>query len=211
MMSAVKIVTPDDLASSAASVEILTSKARMRARSGSFSAITDALITSRLCTGPMLMDATGMVEFRRKSRRASSAPSVEACTCTPLLSFEMSFITSSRSSMTESFSSSILSSFPAISTWVPAMAPSRPCAAILTPIAARIALWCTYSPLTRISFIGCGVSSVRTTVTTGPLKVQTTMVSPSLIIPSVRTRSIVVPSPSTTLTSRMEAAGTLES
>lgn len=34
---------------------------------------------------------------------------------------------------------------------VPATADSRLCAAILTPMAARSSLWCTYCPLTRIS------------------------------------------------------------
>jgi hypothetical protein len=78
-MSAVKMVTPDALASAAASGDTLTSNARMSARSGALSTMTPALITSRLCTGPMLMDATGIEELRRKSSSASSAPSVEAC------------------------------------------------------------------------------------------------------------------------------------
>ena len=52
----------------------------------------------------------------------------------------------------------------------PAMAYSSPGAEILIPIAPLISLWCMYSALTLISFIGCGVKRALTCVTMAPLK-----------------------------------------
>ena len=86
MMSAVKILTPVELACSVASFVTTTSKAKMTANFfRPFSSIVLARMTSRLCTGPMLIPETGILTAseRRNSNRASRDPKVEACTQTP--------------------------------------------------------------------------------------------------------------------------------
>mmetsp|Transcript_36534 Transcript_36534/g.91434 ORF Transcript_36534/g.91434 Transcript_36534/m.91434 type:complete len:258 (-) Transcript_36534:1614-2387(-) len=206
MISAHMIRTPRCSASLRASLSILTSNASMVANSGCpFSFITDAFLTSILLTVPMLTQKTGILESLRKARRASSEPSVDAMTYTPLPDRSTDLNMSLMSAMTSSFKSSIISSSSGSTTNsdVPATASSRPCAEILTPIAACICLWWMYSPLTRSSFSGCGVRRALMFVTIGPLIPHTMMVSPSCSVPLTRITSIVVPRPSMFLTSRM--------
>jgi hypothetical protein len=86
MMSAVNTRTPMSSASSRASLVTGTSKARMTPNFFTPRSIMAlARITSRLCTGPRLMQETGILTSseRRNSSSASSEPSVEACTATP--------------------------------------------------------------------------------------------------------------------------------
>lgn len=86
MMSAVNTLTPADWACSWASFVTGTSKAKMTAYFFlPFSSIVLALITSFLCTGPMLIPDTGILTAseRRNSSSASNEPSVDACTQTP--------------------------------------------------------------------------------------------------------------------------------
>mmetsp|Transcript_39834 Transcript_39834/g.98586 ORF Transcript_39834/g.98586 Transcript_39834/m.98586 type:complete len:260 (+) Transcript_39834:652-1431(+) len=206
MMSAVKIFTFRSLAMRAASSLTLTSNARMVAYSGRLrSCITLAPITSRLLTGPMAMPATGIftASLFRNSSSASREPSVDACTYTPSPLLSTRAITPFMSDSASSLSSSMSSPASASSTSmaVPATACSNPCATILTPIAPSMLLWCWYVPFTRISRIGCGVSSARMVVVMAPAKPATTMVCPSLSVPLMRMTSMVVPSPSSIFTS----------
>lgn len=57
--------------------------------------------------------------------------------------------------------------------------------------------------MTRISRIGCGVSSARTVVTIGPSIPHSTILSPSFIFPFDKTTSSVVPNPSIIFTSKI--------
>mmetsp|Transcript_3196 Transcript_3196/g.8464 ORF Transcript_3196/g.8464 Transcript_3196/m.8464 type:complete len:229 (+) Transcript_3196:1002-1688(+) len=216
MMSAVKILTFSSSASSRASLDTGTSKARMTAyflaelsALEPFSFITLARSTSFLCTGPMLMPDTLMLTSgeARKVSSASSEPRVDACTHTPsppLSTFEkMSAI----SAMAAIFSSSSSSSGVTTNMDVPATAVSRPGATILTPMAAVTSLWSMSSPFTRISFITCGVFSALMRVTMGPLRPHTTTLSPSRSLPLTSTQSTVVPRPGIVLTSSTVASG----
>mmetsp|Transcript_12637 Transcript_12637/g.38681 ORF Transcript_12637/g.38681 Transcript_12637/m.38681 type:complete len:222 (+) Transcript_12637:784-1449(+) len=185
----------------------------MHAYSGFFSSIVEHLTTSFLYTGPMLMPETGILDVLRNSKSASSEPSVDACTYTPspVLSTERRM--EEKSFITSSLSSSSSSAHPGsctTSSCVPATAFSRPSAAIFTPCAASISLWCRYCPLTLISRKGCGVSRARTFVTMGPSRPHTTIVSPSFNLPPDSTTSIVVPKPSMTFTSNTVHCSTSE-
>mmetsp|Transcript_24788 Transcript_24788/g.81080 ORF Transcript_24788/g.81080 Transcript_24788/m.81080 type:complete len:267 (+) Transcript_24788:2071-2871(+) len=204
MMSAVKTLTPSSLARSSASFSTLTSKARMHANSlRCRSSMTDAPMTSRLCTGPMEMPETGIctASLSRKARRASSEPRVEAWTYTPSPVRSTLWRMALMSLITSSLRSSTSSAGVRRCSCVPATAFSRSCATSLMPCAATISLWCMYCDLTRSSRSGCGVRSARTLVTIGPSRPATTTVAPSLSEPLSSTQSIVVPSPSTIFTS----------
>mmetsp|Transcript_43723 Transcript_43723/g.135017 ORF Transcript_43723/g.135017 Transcript_43723/m.135017 type:complete len:640 (-) Transcript_43723:27-1946(-) len=202
MMRASKIGMPFLAAKSAASLLIGTSKASTTACFFERSFIATVLIRWRLCSGPSEMADTGIFDSLRKERSASSAPRVDdwTVTPTPLLS------TSARISLTSDMMSFFIfsTSSPGFTTYigVPGTASSRSCAEILRPMAARSFLWCTYSPLTRSSFIGCGVSRARTWVTMGPLRPHTMMVSDSCSTPLTSTTSMVVPKPWIGFTSR---------
>mmetsp|Transcript_24051 Transcript_24051/g.43940 ORF Transcript_24051/g.43940 Transcript_24051/m.43940 type:complete len:411 (-) Transcript_24051:48-1280(-) len=204
MMSAVNTWTPYSSAISLASRSILTSKARIVAYSFfPFSSMMDARMTSFLWMGPMPAFATGMGglhSLRRNSSSASSAPRVEACTMTPCGSIFSELITD-MSFITSSLMSSTSSSGPTTMTLVPATTFSICCALIFTPMAALRVLWWMYSDLMRSSRFGGGVSSALMVVTTGPSRVAQTMVSPSRNSPFTMMTSMVVPSPSMTLTS----------
>ena len=85
-MSAVKILTPELLACSCASLVTSTSKARMTANFlRPFSSIVLARMTSFLCTGPMLIPDTGIftASLFKNSSKASKEPNVDAWTQTP--------------------------------------------------------------------------------------------------------------------------------
>ena len=86
MMSAVKILTPELLACSCASLVTSTSKARMTANFlRPFSSIVLARMTSFLCTGPILIPETGILtaSLFKNSSKASKEPNVDAWTQTP--------------------------------------------------------------------------------------------------------------------------------
>mmetsp|Transcript_117878 Transcript_117878/g.313578 ORF Transcript_117878/g.313578 Transcript_117878/m.313578 type:complete len:255 (+) Transcript_117878:739-1503(+) len=201
-MSAVKICTSSCFAWLMASVLTLTSKQRITANSGFFfSFMIAAFFTSFLCTSPIPTSKTGIFMSTKKLRSASSEPSVLALTYTPSGCFSNSAKTLSKPSDTSSLSSSISSSGPTTRSSVPATASSKPGAQIFTPMDMLICWWWTYSPFTRISFMGCGVRSARMVVTMGPLMPAITIWSPSRSVPLTRTTSIVVPRPSMFLTS----------
>mmetsp|Transcript_67047 Transcript_67047/g.112235 ORF Transcript_67047/g.112235 Transcript_67047/m.112235 type:complete len:237 (+) Transcript_67047:620-1330(+) len=183
-----------------------TSKARMMAYSFLCSSIVMVLRMCFLWMGPMLTVATGIggLQSFKKARRASSDPRVEAWTDTPRSWVSMPFRI--LSTLTASFSFSISSSEASsgmVNRYEPATAWSSSVAEIFTPWAARISLWCTYSPLTRISFRGWGVRSARMWVMMGPLRPPRMMVSPSRSTPFTRITSMVCPRPSMIFTSRI--------
>mmetsp|Transcript_56809 Transcript_56809/g.128752 ORF Transcript_56809/g.128752 Transcript_56809/m.128752 type:complete len:249 (-) Transcript_56809:1307-2053(-) len=182
-----------------------TSKARMVAYSGFFLwCISSARITSRLNTGPIETAETGMGgehSLRRKTSRASRAPSVEATASTPSVSVASAVASLLKSLITSSFRSSTSSSGPTTITGDPATAFSSPTAQILMPTAPSRCSWWMYCDLTRSSRFGGGVSSARTWVTTGPSVVHTTMEAPLSIEPLTKITSTVHPRPSMTLTS----------
>mmetsp|Transcript_92285 Transcript_92285/g.287641 ORF Transcript_92285/g.287641 Transcript_92285/m.287641 type:complete len:228 (-) Transcript_92285:674-1357(-) len=202
MMSAVKTCTSSCLACVMASLLTLTSKQRMTAYSGRFlSFMIAAFFTSFLWTSPMPTSKTGIFMSPRKDKRASKEPSVLAFTYTPSACFSNSLRTLSKPSSTSSFSSSMSSSGPTTRSSVPATASSRPGAQIFTPMDKLIDAWWTYSPFTRISFMGFGVRSARMVVTMGPFMPAMTIWSPSRSVPFTRTTSMVVPRPSMFFTS----------
>mmetsp|Transcript_19665 Transcript_19665/g.58502 ORF Transcript_19665/g.58502 Transcript_19665/m.58502 type:complete len:221 (-) Transcript_19665:1134-1796(-) len=213
MMSAVKILTPFLSAYVCASGSTGTSKPRMQENSSwPFCAMMAARRTSFLWMGPTVALDTGMggrslparslPGFRRNSSRASSAPSVEACTVTPLDSVTRVSVRDATSFMTSSRRSSRSSSAEATTTPVPGMTfVSSWSPVIFRPIAPSSVSCLTSSDLTRVSRDGGGVSSARACVTTGPSCVQRTMVSPAWSAPFTRITSSVAPRPSTTFTS----------
>mmetsp|Transcript_6939 Transcript_6939/g.12774 ORF Transcript_6939/g.12774 Transcript_6939/m.12774 type:complete len:210 (+) Transcript_6939:619-1248(+) len=201
MISAVKMVTPISAAICLASAFAVTSNARITAYSSRCSRMTAAFITSFLWTGPIASPDTGTLLSSRKHKRASREPSVLAWTYTPFPEGSTRDRMEARSDIHSSLRSSTSSLGPQTSSCVPATAWSSPLAVILTPIAALISLWWTYSDLTRISFIGGGVRRARIEVTMGPCKPHITIVSPSRSTPLTKTTSMVVPRPSTFLTS----------
>mmetsp|Transcript_11024 Transcript_11024/g.24450 ORF Transcript_11024/g.24450 Transcript_11024/m.24450 type:complete len:259 (-) Transcript_11024:960-1736(-) len=205
MMSAENMRTCDSSAMALASASTVVSKASMVANSGRpFSFMMLARITSFLWMGPMFTCETGMGGLhssRRNCSSASRAPSVDACTMTPLLSVCRDFCILATSPCTSSVTSSRSSPGCTSSTEVPASTRPMSGATIFTPMAPEMDSWCMYSDLMRISFEGGGVSSALMVVTTGPFMVLRTMVSPSLRVPLTSTTSTVWPSPSMTFTS----------
>mmetsp|Transcript_111852 Transcript_111852/g.316398 ORF Transcript_111852/g.316398 Transcript_111852/m.316398 type:complete len:256 (+) Transcript_111852:756-1523(+) len=202
MMSAVMICTSSCAACNFASLLTFTSNARMTAYSGRFfSFMMAAFLMSFLWTSPMPTSKTGIFMSWRKDSSASRDPRVLAFTYTPSGCFSKSARMLSKPSLTSSFISSTSSSGPTTKSSVPAIASSRPGAQILTPIDVLIWVWCMYSFLTRISFMGCGVKSARMVVTIAPPIPAMTIWSPSRKVPFTRITSIVVPRPSMFLTS----------
>mmetsp|Transcript_18945 Transcript_18945/g.34329 ORF Transcript_18945/g.34329 Transcript_18945/m.34329 type:complete len:233 (-) Transcript_18945:1983-2681(-) len=207
MMSAVKILTFNSSANATASLSMGTSNARMVANCGRpFWCMRPARITSRLKIGPIATACTGMGglhSFRRNSRSASRAPRVEAWANTPSASVARLVWREAKSFMTSSLISFKSSPFSGEYTMIgePATACSRPCAQILTPIAALMLSWLMYWALMRSSRFGGGVSSARAWATTGPSVVHTTSWSPAFISPLTRITSTVHPRPSITFTS----------
>mmetsp|Transcript_5462 Transcript_5462/g.7563 ORF Transcript_5462/g.7563 Transcript_5462/m.7563 type:complete len:226 (-) Transcript_5462:48-725(-) len=207
MISAENTRTFSSSAIAWASESMDTSKARMVANSGSFfSFMMLARMTSFLWMGPMAMWLTGMgglLSSRRNCSRASRAPSVEACTMTPLLSVCSDLSSLSRSSCTSPLTSSRSSPRSSRTTMMGVPATARPMsgATILMPTAPCKLAWWMYSLFTLISRFGGGVSSALMLVTTGPSMVLTTMVSPSRSVPFTSTTSTVWPRPSMAFTS----------
>mmetsp|Transcript_1392 Transcript_1392/g.2815 ORF Transcript_1392/g.2815 Transcript_1392/m.2815 type:complete len:226 (-) Transcript_1392:2013-2690(-) len=206
MISAVNMFSPALSASVLALSAIFTLNARIQATSfRPFSNIRHALFTSFLFTTPIPRLNTGISLSSMNFWSASKAPRVLALMYTPSSLNSPRFShTSSRSSMTVSFNSSKSSPSSYNSNEVPAMALDSSRATILTPIAPSIFLWCWYSPFTRNSFMGCGVSKALICVEiASPLDPQQTIVSPSRRVPLTRTTSIVVPMPGISFTSRI--------
>mmetsp|Transcript_13234 Transcript_13234/g.20967 ORF Transcript_13234/g.20967 Transcript_13234/m.20967 type:complete len:249 (-) Transcript_13234:2689-3435(-) len=201
MISAVKMATSSDIACLVASAFTFTSKARITAYSFFFSFMMEAFFTSFLWTSPMPTSKTGIFISARKPSSASKDPKVLALTYTPTGCFSKPLRMLSKVSSTCSLSSSMSSSGPTTSISEPATASSRPGAQIFTPIDVLIFAWWTYSPLTLISFMGCGVSSARMVVTIGPFMPAKTIWSPSFSVPLTSTTSMVVPRPSMFFTS----------
>ena len=138
-----------------------------------------AFNTSFLWTGPIAILTTGILAVVFKnSRSASSDPKVDACTQTPslCLSTYLSRI-SQRLSSISAFASYTSWSVLALNSSEPAIAFSRPGAAIFIPMEPLIFWWWIYSALTLISFNGYGVNKALIYVTIGPLKPWSTIVS----------------------------------
>mmetsp|Transcript_111854 Transcript_111854/g.316420 ORF Transcript_111854/g.316420 Transcript_111854/m.316420 type:complete len:202 (+) Transcript_111854:774-1379(+) len=179
-----------------------TSKPRMTEYSGlCFSLSMAAFLTSFLCTSPMPMSKTGIFISLRKDSNASSEPSVLAFTSTPSVCLSKPARMLSRLAPTCSLSSSASSPGPTTRSSVPATAPSRPGAQTLTPAAAQTWACRAQAPLARACPAGTGVWSARTVARIGPPMPATTIWSPSCRVPLTRITSIVVPRPSTFLTS----------
>mmetsp|Transcript_5462 Transcript_5462/g.17243 ORF Transcript_5462/g.17243 Transcript_5462/m.17243 type:complete len:221 (-) Transcript_5462:1711-2373(-) len=213
MMSAVKILTPFLSAYAWASGSTGTSKPRMHEYSSwPFCAMMAARSTSFLWMGPTVADETGIggrslparsfPGFRRNSSNASSAPSVEACTVTPLASVASASVRPATSFITSSFKS-----FTSSSAWTTRMPVpgttlvSSGSPVILRPMAPSSDSCFMRSDLTRVSRDGGGVKSALVAVTIGPSCVQSTIVSPAWRQPFTRMTSSVAPRPSTTFTS----------
>eukprot|EP00659_Diplonema_papillatum_P000807 gene806-biopygen827 len=192
MMSAVKMVISSLSANSCASFVTATSKQRITAYFGCFSFIPTTRMIVFLCRSPTPTVETGILLSCKNTSSASRAPRVDAWTATPKSPW-VRLMTVPSSRMTSSCSSSMSSPSFTTSMGVPGTASSRPVAAILIPWAALMALWWMYSPFTRISFIGCGVSNARTCVTIGPFNPQMRIVSPSRSVPLTRMTSMVTP------------------
>lgn len=92
-------------------------------------------------TARRVRERTGILLVRRNSSRASSDPSVDACTHTPRPDLSTEFMRSVKSDMMSSRSSSSSSSSPMTSSRDPAIAFSKSGATILIPSEALTSLW----------------------------------------------------------------------